>query len=121
MGLLDLAAIERLYAAASDPVASLLVDAGAETEATIAYPGAPKTDAAWRMLDRFGRSQELFKYTRAMLSALRVLEALRGAGSGRGGGEADVRKANEMLRTGELFGASARGIVEAAEHGHLAA
>merc|ERR1712196_233557 len=84
MGTLSLESIEKKYLLAKDPVEGVGLDPGLATEVTIDYPGIPRTESAYYMLDRFGRSVTVYKYTRqtqldvaTLVEALQILDFLR--------------------------------------------
>ena len=82
-----------------------------------------RTDGAYYMLERFGRTQSMFKYTRqtqldvgTLLRVLTVLESLKGMAAVAKGtdAEATLAEAREMVRVGTLYGESATAVVNAA-------
>lgn len=67
-----------LSATRADPrVRRTIVDAGLATETRLAYPGVPRTEGAYYMLDRFGVPTRLDLSPDPALAAIRCVGGLK--------------------------------------------
>lgn len=121
---LHLERLEEAYELVRVPIDRIKVDADKPTEVYLDYPGLPRTDGAYRMLGRFGRSPTQKTYGSAsslldvdtIIKSVRVVETIRNMTDVATGldAEATVAEAREMIRVGTLFGEGAKQIVDAA-------
>lgn len=108
--------LERCYQLACKPQAEVMVDVGLPTEARVAYPGVPPSDAVFLVLDRFGQAPPAGTPESALgkLDVETVLKAVKMPvrmvkmeAHGAGDLEATKAEARAMIATGELYGPKA--------------